>query len=111
MATVRMMQGDSYALLINLTHMDGVITPDLVADVEISIGDSIRKTYSGGEVLFDSIEQQWYIKPTQEETLALEPGGYEAMARIKFSDAADADVKGIKIGQVIITDSLSEEVI
>lgn len=111
MATVRMMQGDSYALMINLTQMGGILTPDLVADIEISIGDSIRKTYSGGEVLFDSVEQQWYIKPTQEETLALEPGGYEAIARIKFSDADDADVKGINIGRIIIIEAPSEEVI
>ena len=111
MATVRMMQGDSYALLINLTQMGTVLTPDLVADIEVSIGDTIRKTKSAGEVEFDTTEQQWYIRLTQAETLALEPGGYEAIARIKYSDTDDADVKGINIGRVIITDSLSTEVI
>lgn len=111
MATVRMMQGDSYALLINLTQMGTVLTPDLVADIEVSIGETIRKTASAGEVEFDTTEQQWYIRPTQEETLSLEPGVYEAIARIKYSDTDDSDVKGINIGRIIITDSLSMEVI
>lgn len=111
MATVRMMQGDSYALLINLTQMGTVLTPDLVADIEVSIGETIRRTKSGGDVEFDTTEQQWFIRPTQEETLALEPGVYEAIARIKYSNIDNSDVKGINIGRVIITDSLSREVI
>jgi len=111
MATVRMMQGDSYALLINLAQNNIPLTPEMVADVEICVGESLRKTLSGGEVFYNDILKQWYFKPTQEDTLSLEPNGYDVIARIKFSPAPDADVKGIKVGQIVIIDTLSEEVI
>lgn len=113
MATVKMMQGDSYPVFVALNMKDtrDVITPDLVSDVEISVGESLRKTYSSGETLYDSKEREWYFIPTQEETLAMEPDSYEVQARVKFPNGSYSPVKGIKVGTIIILDANSSEVI
>lgn len=107
MATVKMMQGDSYVVFIQLTMNGTTLTPDMVADVEICVGDVLRKTWSGGGVGYDTMTQQWYIRPTQEETLAMEVESYGVIARVKFGE----DVKGIKVGSINIVDTHSEEVI
>jgi hypothetical protein len=71
----------------------------------------IRKTFSSGTVWYDDGERKWFFRPSQQETLGLDPQGYEVVVRIKLSNSADADVIGIQIGRLIITDGQSEEVI
>lgn len=111
MATVNMMQGDSYAVYIDLEQSGVDLTPEMVSDIEVSVGENLRKTYSGGGVGYDAASQRWYIRPTQEETLALEADGHEVIARVKYRNTPIADVKGISVGRIKITESLSKEVI
>lgn len=113
MASVKMMQGDSYAVFVALQLKDSgsVITPDMVSDVEVYVGDSIRKLYSAGEVRYDDTMLQWYFIPTQEETFGLEPGGYPVQVRVKFRNGAYSFIKGIEVGALTIVDANSEEVI
>lgn len=111
MATIKMMQGDSYVVFINLTIQKQPLLPEMVDDVEICVGESLRKTYSGNGVWFDSVSRMWYIRPSQEETLAMEEAMYEVTARVKFTDGDSTDVVGIKVGRILIQDGSSEEVI
>ena len=116
MAVKRMMQGDSYPLPFTIT-MNGTtaMTPDLVSEMEVCIGNesgvAIRKTLSAGSVWYDDVEQKWFFRPSQQETLDLDPGIYDVVARLKLSAEPDADVVGIKIGRISITDGQSEEII
>ena len=116
MATKKMMQGDSYSVPFVIT-MNGSteITPDMVVELELCIGNEdgaqIRKTYTGGGVRYDYASRKWFFRPTQQETFDLEPGSYDAIARMKFSDAPDADIVGVSIGRISITDTQSEEVL
>ena len=108
---MKIMQGDSYAIPISLTQGGYVLTPDMVEDVEISVGESLIKKYSAGGVTFDATSQQWYIRPTQAETLALEANeSYQVIARVKYKNTP-ADVKGINIGSIEVEDTFSTEVI
>ena len=114
MASVKMMQGDSYAVFVSLTmeQTGDPITPSMVSDIEICVGDSLlRKTYVSGEVMYDATQSLWYFVPTQEETLAMEPDSYEVQARVKFPNGSYSPVKGIKVGTIIILDANSSEVI
>lgn len=113
MATVRMMQGDSYAVFVDLKLKETgePLTPDMVADVEICVGETLRKTHAAGEVLYDSEEGEWYFIPSQEETFALDPESYEVQARIKLPNGQYSTVKGIKVGTIVILDANSNEVI
>lgn len=111
MATIKMMQGDSYAIFVNLKIDGNPLTPNMVSEVEITIGDSLRKLYSAGGVKYDTSLLQWYISPTQEETLAMEPNGYDVQARIKLKNGQNSSVKGVSVGRVVIVDAQSEEVI
>lgn len=107
MASIKMMQGDSYVVPIDLTLNGQKLTPDIADDVEICIGEVMRMTFSGGTVGYDLATERWYIRPTQAETIALEPDTYNAVARIKIGD----DVKGINIGRLTITETEGEGVI
>lgn len=113
MATLRIMQGDSYAVFVRLRlkQTSEPITPDMVSEVEITVGESIRKLYSAGEVKYDSDQDQWYFIPTQEETFAMEPDAYDVQARPKFSNGQYSTVKGISVGTIVILDANSNEVI
>lgn len=109
MATIKMMQGDSWPIFISLKSGNTVITPDLVDDMEVSLGESLRYTMSGGTVRYDVETLRWYILPTQEDTLGLDVEVYEVIARVKFK--GNEYVKGIKTGSILMFDSNSEEVI
>lgn len=114
MATVKMMQGDSYPVFVDL-KISGppvqIITPAMVEEVEICVGDSLRKLYSSGDVGFDETEKQWFFIPSQQETLDLEPESYEVQARLKFPNGNYSPTKGISVGRIEILDANSTEVI
>lgn len=116
MATKKMMQGDSYSIPFVLTMNDTTgITPDMIAELELCIGNddgaSLRKTLSANSVWYDDVSRKWFFRPSQQETLDMEPGSYDVIVRMKFSDDANADVIGVKIGRIEIGDTQSEEVI
>ena len=116
MTAIRMMQGDARNVTFSLTlNNDTVLTPKMAPDVEVCIGNDdgpiIRKLLSDGSVGFDSSINQWFFRLSQKETLGLDPQSYNVVARPKFGVSADADVKGVSIGRIVIVDGMSKEVI
>lgn len=105
------MQGDSYPIFIELTHNKSTLTPDMVEEIEIYVGDTLRKLYSEGGVLFDEASSRWYIHPTQKETLALEEGSLAVTVRIRYSGFNYEDVVGMTVGRITVIDGVSEAVI
>lgn len=113
MASFRMMQGDSGAVYVTLKVQDSgeVITPSMVSEVEICIGNALRKTYRAGEVQYDVSKNQWYFILTQEETFRMAPGGYNVQVRPKFNNGQYSSVKGLSVGYIGILAANSKEVI
>lgn len=111
MAIFKMMQGDSYCIPIDLKQYGMLLTPDMIADLEVCVDTVLRKTYTGGGVGYDTLLKQWYIRPTQEETLGMEEKIYNVIARVKYRNQPQADVKGVPIGKIQILNTHSEEVI
>ena len=106
---MKIMQGDSYAIPFDLTQNGSVLTPAMVVELEVTVGESLTKTYSTGSVGFDDTSQQWYFRPTQAETLSLDAGeAYTVIARVRDSSG---DVKGVVIGTIEVDDGNSTEVI
>jgi len=105
------MQGDSYTIYLNLTQSGDTLTPDLVDDLEVYIGETLRKTFSAGSVFFDAESGIWSIRPTQEETMALEEGSHEVTVRVKYKGQVQADVMGIVIGRIRVQACVSKEVL
>ena len=102
-------QGESYPIFVTLT-MDGQqLTPDLVADVEVCFA-GIRRTYSTGGFLFDETRKQWWLWPTQEETLAAKPGPHSIAARVKFPGNPN-EVLEITLGRILIKRGRSKEIL
>lgn len=108
---ITMMQGDSYPVFIELKQGETKLDPSMVDDVEICIAEQLRKVYSEGGVWYDSETEKWYIRPSQKETLEMHEGAHEVIARVKYRNQPQADVKGINVGKVKIIGTFSEEVL
>ena len=108
---MKIMRGDALWVPVMLTQGGQVLTPEMVEDVEISIGDGLIRKLTSGGVAFDVNLQQWLVRLSQEETLAMEAEEtYQVIARVKYKNDP-ADVKGVKCGKVDVEDTNSEEVI
>ena len=49
---MRILQGDSYPIPVEITQDGASITPEVIEEIEITIGNTVRKTYTGGGVFF-----------------------------------------------------------
>ena len=107
---VNIMQGASYPILVELEQDGHNLSPDMIDDLEICVGSTMRKTLSSGTVFYDSDLCCWFIIPTQEETFALNAGTYEVIVRVKYKNQPPS-VKGVSIGRINLRKTLSEEVI
>ena len=113
METMKMMQGDTHLVpfTISLDDTGEKITPEMADDIEVCIGKEccamIRKVYSEGSVAYDAETEQWFFRPSQQETLDLEPDSQDVIARVRIGD----DVRGVKIGRLLILSAQSKEVI
>ena len=107
---VNIMQGDSYPILIELEQDGHNLSPDMIDDLEICVGSTMRKTFSAGTVFYDSDLCCWFIIPTQEETFSLNAGTYEVIVRVKYKNQPPS-VKGVSVGKINLRKTLSEEVI
>ncbi len=101
-----MMQGDGYGLPIEIFRADGTpVTDTEVTDVEVTLG-SLRKTYKLGEVTFS--DGKWFFPVTQQETFSLEAQRQRCQVRILWPDGT---VEGVSLGEILVTESLSREVL
>ena len=103
-----MMQGDSYGIKIEILNSENsIITPDDVSDVEVTIG-SVRKTYSSGEVTYNSDIGKWVFPLTQEETFKFPASRVKAQVRVVMKSG---DIHGASIGEISVSESISKEVL
>lgn len=105
------MQGDSYPIYIELVQDGKRLTPEMVADVEVCVGNKLRKLYTEDEVFFEDSTNRWYIYPTQEETMELPVDEHTVIARIRYKNVGKDEVVGVNLGKIKVTDSISEEAI
>jgi hypothetical protein len=106
---ITIMQGDSYPIFLDLKQDGRLLTPEMISDVEISVGDVLRFTKSEGTLAYDSSRKLWYFWPTQEETMAME-GIYDIQGRIKYPNTP-AQVYGYKLDRIKVNETLSREVL
>ena len=107
---MKIMQGDSRRIPIEITQDNMTITPYMLADVEVCVGENVRKAYSNGDVTFDESTGFWYIRLTQEETFGMD-GTQEVIVRVKYKNKPYADVIGYKAGIINAADTISREVL
>lgn len=62
-------QGDQFAIPFYIKNGDSIVSPDLVDDVRIQIGATL-KTYSNGELTYDAANHVFGFPVTQDETRA-----------------------------------------
>lgn len=109
---VTIKQGDSRIIWFNLMVGGVPLTPNMVEDIEIYVGDNLRLTASGGEVTYDTGSQRWFIWPTQEQTFALDEGSHKVEIRRKYKDGASENVIGYELPDKIkVKSAVSREVL
>ena len=107
---ITIMQGDSWPIYMNLTQSGKTLTPDLIDDLEICVGDNWRFSYEEGTALFDEKTKRWYIWPTQNDTFSMEPGSYKPQIRAKYKNQKQVYVKGqIASDSIKVTEAKSRE--
>ena len=104
---MNIMQGDEYSIPVSITIDGNVADDSVLQDVEISIGKH-TKSINGGGVAYDSEKQCFLFHVTQEETFDLISTPQKSQVRIKMNDGT---VRGVSLGTVDVTASLSKEII
>lgn len=102
---IKVHQGDSYAIPIQLNQDRGPLTPDMVEDIEICVGAAFTRSLKAGNLLQMDGSDFYYIIPTQEETLAMKPGTYDVGVRVKYKDVV-AQVNIEPVGRITILPSI-----
>lgn len=109
---VTIKQGDSRIIWFNLKVNGATLTPDMIDDIEICVGDDLRMTASGGEVKYDVGTQRWFIWPTQEQTFALDEGNHKVEIRRKYRNGTSENVIGHDLSEKFkVKGSTSREVL
>lgn len=99
---MRIMQGDQYELVLNITAGETAITDEVAENVEIVIGN-IRKDKENGVRFSDG---RWRVPLTEAETFALKADS-NAQVRVVFRCG---DVIGKELPMVDVIKSLSKVV-
>jgi hypothetical protein len=103
---MKILQGDSYPIPVEIKQ-DGIpVIPEIVEEVEITIGTEVRKTYTDGGVFYE--DEMWYFLLSQEDTFSLS-GGYDVLLRLKHPGSGN--VVGTKIGKLSVEKADRKEVI
>lgn len=100
-----MMQGDAFSQEIKILKNDEVVTPDDVADVEITIG-GLSKTYASGKVKY--VGGVWMFPMSQKETFRFAATRLSVQVRVCWPTG---EVEGIELGEIFVTESASRKVL
>ena len=102
-------QGDALTIPVDLEQSQLDITPDMVSDVEITVGMSLRRLYSGETVQHSAEDGKWSFRLTQKDTFGLRPGNYITQARVKYKNEPEFDVTCIDVGTIVVLSANSRE--
>lgn len=109
---IKIKQGDSCGVYLNLKQNGNKLLPEYVDDIEVCVEGNLRLTAVEGTVKFDSASKRWYIWPTQEQTFGLEEGIHKVEIRVKYKNNANTNVKGYDLADRIkVLGSMSKEVL
>ena len=103
---MKILQGDSYPIPVEIMQDGAIVTPEMVEEVEITIGTEVRKTYSSGEIFYE--DEVWYFLLGQADSFSLS-GGYDVVLRLKYPGSGN--VIGAKIGKLSVEKASRKEVI
>lgn len=101
------MQGDEYSLLIAVSTEDDEPIETMFSDIELSFGDTLRKTLSAGEIKYDEELGKFKVYLEQEETFKLK-GSERIQIRFKFNNG---EVVGVDVGTYAVRQSISKVVL
>lgn len=104
---VKIMRGDAYPIGVDVLIDGAVAMPDMVEDVEISIGSQLQKRMSRNEVWY--LDGQWYFRLSQEETFAMDDS-CEVYVRVVLPNDPD-HVIGQRAGIIVVMPTGSTEVL
>lgn len=96
---MKIMQGDSYPIPVDITQDGVAVTPETVDEVEITVGTEIRKLYTTGGVTYEN--GAWYFLLTQQESFSL-TNQQTVIVRLKYPGTGYT--LGIRAGMLSVED-------
>ena len=84
---IKLHQGDSYGIPVLLIQDGAPLTPELVQEIQLTVGNQLHRSLSAGDLLTTATPGYYCFVPTQAETLAMKPGTYDVAVRVKYRDA------------------------
>ena len=106
---ITIMQGDSYPIYVNLNQDGKNLTPDMVEDLELCVGEIWNYRYSAGTLSYDFGRKKWYFFPTQEDTINAE-GSHAIYVRPKYY-GDPSEVYTYKIDRLTVVQTDCKEVL
>lgn len=110
-STLVIHQGDALTVPVDLEQSQIDMTPEMVSDVEITIGSCLRLLYSGNTIRHDADSGKWSFRLAQSDTFGLRPGSHKTQARVKYKNDPDFDVTCIDVGTIVVLSTNSREVL
>ena len=99
---MQIMRGDAYNVALTLKYDDNTaITPADVSDVEIVLGNLVKR-YSSGDIVYD--DGEWLFPITQTDTFYDLPPVSALQVRVKTGN----DVVGVRVGTVFVLPAKGE---
>ena len=105
--TLKITQGDAYAIPFRLKQDGNYLTPDMIQDVEVTIGSTFRKRMSDGGVIYQN--ERWYFYLSQDDTLEL-LGAERIHVRVRYSDQPWVTVIGKRAAMICVEEHPNAEV-
>jgi len=99
-------EGEQYQIPIKLTTSDGtVITPANCSDVRMQLGATL-KTYSAGELFFDSTDNVWCYPILQNETLKFDANvPFEVSIKFSNGEVIKSFTRMIRVASTIMKEA------
>lgn len=103
----KIMQGDEYSLLISVSTEDDEPIETMFSDIELSFGNTLRKTLQGGGIKYDADLGKFKVYIAQAETFGLK-SKERMQIRFKFNSG---EVVGVDAGVYDVSQSISKVVL
>ena len=103
-----MMQGDGYALSLEIYKANGdPVEPEELEEAQITLGH-LTKTFSSGELRYDDETMLWIFPVTQQESFQLPVGCVRVQLRLRWIGGT---VEGLDLGHIHVEESVNKEVL
>lgn len=109
---MKVMRGDALTVPFEIFQGDTALKPGQVDDIEVCIGGrGLRRSLADGSIVYNTEREVWSFRLSQEDTFAMLASAYDVIARVKYKNHPDFDVRGVELGRLEMERTFSREIL